>query len=338
MADKTEPNITSDNKNSTETTTRPKKKVKKKVARKKGFNWLAFFATGIYYSGKGKILKGFFLTIFNVSPVIWLLNGLYCGFKANKEFPVNVKWSWGKAIVAFIFQSIIIIGFNNFKEGYENAGKASDQQVAQLDKSSEHMNENASSTEPDSTINVDSDIKKLETNKYEMPVDQVQFIKIISEAQEKHKEVENDMQRNSIKLTRENAICDLAKEGLYVQNWIGKVVKVDATNEGKGILVVEIAKDISLRTNYSEDIKMDFDYDEPEEIVQLSSETLIEPNTELYKKVSMLKQQHIVRISGTFFSGDTKDGFCLKEGSLTLKGNLSEPEFIFGFASVDPIN
>ena len=154
-----------------------------------------------------------------------------------------------------------------------------------------------------------------------MPADQQTFIKIVSEAQRREKTAENDMQRGGIKAERTKALC--ANPTLFnkADAWVGRLVNINANSDGKGVLSIEIAKDIQVKTmnNAFSDIRY---------------LTLLEPGTELFTTVSQMKLGDLVQFSGQFFRTEGSD--CIGEGSLSLKGKLQGPEFIFRFNAVAP--
>lgn len=152
-----------------------------------------------------------------------------------------------------------------------------------------------------------------------MPADQQTFIKIVSEAQRKEKTAENDMQRGGIKAERTKALC--ANPTLFnkVDAWVGRLIDINANSDGKGVLSIEIAKDIQVKT-WSNAFS-DSNY-----------KTLLEPGTELFTTVSQMQLGDLVQFSGHFFREEGRD--CIGEGSLSLKGKLQGPEFIFRFKTV----
>ena len=81
---------------------------------------------------------------------------------------------------------------------------------------------------------------------------------------------------------------------------------------------IEIAPDVAVKTwnNSFSDI---------------SDDTLIEPSDPLFDRVLKLKDGQVVTFSGRFPADDAN---CIRESSLTLKGNLETPGFIMKFSSV----
>ena len=155
----------------------------------------------------------------------------------------------------------------------------------------------------------------------QMDAVQEQFIAIVLKSIVDAKGAQNDMQKGGILASRNNEICKILPS-LNVKNWIGTVKKVDSNSDGKGVLYVSIAKDVSVQTwnNALSDI---FD------------KTLLEPNSAIFNKASNLKTGQKVQFDGNFFSDEEK---CVQESSITLDGKLDEPEFVFKFHDINPLD
>lgn len=167
-------------------------------------------------------------------------------------------------------------------------------------------------------IFIGSCISAVQAAPMSIPPQEENFIKIISQAQADAKNADNDMQRGGIKARRDKSVCALMTNKA-VKNWVGKVNKVGANSDGKGVLVITLAKGITLKT-WNNDFS------------DSMSKTLIDPNSKLFQNASMLKKGDSITFSGTFLPG--KDGECIYEGSMSLSGKLRDPEFIFRFSSV----
>jgi hypothetical protein len=152
----------------------------------------------------------------------------------------------------------------------------------------------------------------------EMPKAEARLIQVISTSQRDARGTENDMQKGGVKNTRDKDICSVMT-GLVVKDWIGTVKRIGANSDGKGTIELEIAKNIVLKTWNNG-------------ISDISDQTLIDPNSAVFKAASSLKPNQSVRFSGSFFAGN--EGDCIEEASLTLDGKLREPEFIFRFAGI----
>lgn len=150
--------------------------------------------------------------------------------------------------------------------------------------------------------------------------EQRRFVEIVIQAQQEFKRADNAMQKGGAKQRRESALCKLLPER-EVAAWTGKVTTIDANSDGKGVLGIEIAPNVLVKTwnNAFSDI-MD--------------KTLIDPSSEVFRAASALKKGQVVSFSGRFMPGT--EGDCLREGSMTLSGKVTSPEFIFQFDAVGP--
>ncbi|BDW11316.1 hypothetical protein PSHI8_13980 [Polynucleobacter sp. SHI8] len=155
-------------------------------------------------------------------------------------------------------------------------------------------------------------------NSASIPPQEDNFISIVSLAQADAKSADNDMQKGGIKAKRDRAICNVLANKA-VKNWVGKVQKVSANSDGKGVLEISLAKNITVKT-WNNDFS------------DASAKTLINPGSNLFQSASMLKKGQSVTFSGTFLPG--KDGECIYESSMSLSGKLRDPEFIFRFSNI----
>lgn len=146
------------------------------------------------------------------------------------------------------------------------------------------------------------------------------FIDILVDTQNQTKSAANDMQRGGIKAARDKQICTLIKDR-KVKNWVGYVDSLGANSDGHGVLSIALAPNVYLKTWNNA-------------LSDLGSNTLINPDTELFKRASAMTIGQKVRFSGTFVSILSKA--CLHEASLSLNGSLLVPEFIFKFSDISP--
>lgn len=166
-----------------------------------------------------------------------------------------------------------------------------------------------------------ADVAKADPIDEKRPKVQAQFIEIIAAAQQKSKDADNDMQRGSAKSERDKNVCAILK-GMKVKDWTGTITKITSNSDGKGVIEVEIAKKITIKTwnNALSDI---------------GDDTLIEPGTKFFDFVASLKKGTQIQFSGNFFRGTGGD--CIKESSMSLRGKLEDPEFIFRFNEIGTI-
>lgn len=153
-----------------------------------------------------------------------------------------------------------------------------------------------------------------------MPEAEAAMISAVQTAMTQTAQAANDMQIGGIRARRAQGICTAIKS-LQITSWIGRVTKVSANSDGKGVLTVELADNIVVKT-WNNDLS------------DIGSKTLIEPTSALFQKASMLREGQSVRFSGSFIKGDVD---CVRESSMTLKGSMEEPDFIFRFSDIAPL-
>nr|EDZ9938216.1 hypothetical protein [Salmonella enterica subsp. enterica serovar Nessziona] len=83
---------------------------------------------------------------------------------------------------------------------------------------------------------------------YQVPEQQEKFIEVVSNAISSAKGVDNDMKLGGIKAKRDKAVCTTLSKDKKVKNWIGTVKTVSANSDGYGVLALEIAPDIEVKT------------------------------------------------------------------------------------------
>lgn len=153
-----------------------------------------------------------------------------------------------------------------------------------------------------------------------MPDRQQQFIDILDDFAARYSQAPNEMAQGALRPQRAKAICSLMNRDWQVRGWLGKVKKMSSNNEGKGVIEISISPRISVKTwnNALSDI---------------GNHTLLEPGSLPHTQAVQLRPGQNVEFSGTFLLGD-KD--CLRELSLTQRGSMSEPEWIFRFQTMTP--
>lgn len=149
------------------------------------------------------------------------------------------------------------------------------------------------------------------------PSDEEALITVVNQAREKYRAAPNDMAKGGVRVWRKQAICNLLPS-LSVTNWKGKIYELSSNSDGNGVVTIKISSYIYLETwNNS--------------LSDIGDNTLIDPNSELFQKLSAMKKGDVVRFSGDFIESDTD---CIEEHSLTQEGSMLEPEFIFRFSSL----
>jgi len=153
-----------------------------------------------------------------------------------------------------------------------------------------------------------------------MPDLQQRFLSLVDDFADKYKSAPNDMAKGALRAQRAKEICALLKKPFKVQGWRGTVAKLSSNNEGKGVLVVDLNK-ISAAQTWNNALS------------DLSHKTLITPGTQLHDAAMQLSRKQEVIFSGQFLPSD-KD--CIREGSLTQAGSMTDPDWIFRFSEIEP--
>ncbi len=150
-----------------------------------------------------------------------------------------------------------------------------------------------------------------------MPQQQRAFLAAVEAGRNSYAAGSNDMAKGAARPMRASAICS-ALGSSPIDDWTGTVSKLSSNGDGKGVLEIEIGRNVFVKTwnNALSDIV---------------DKTLFEPDSSIYREAVSLTTGQRVRFSGMFLDSSTD---CVKEGSLTLDGSLTEPEFIFRFSQV----
>lgn len=154
----------------------------------------------------------------------------------------------------------------------------------------------------------------------QLPPSQRAFIAAVEAGQTAYRSGANDMQKGAARPARAKAICSTLSSKA-VSDWVGQVYKLSSNGDGKGVLSIKIAKDVTVATWNNA-------------VSDIGDKTLIEPDSALFGRASSLSQGQWVKFSGTFRPSSVD---CVLEGSITLSGSLTEPDFIFRFSEITPL-
>lgn len=156
---------------------------------------------------------------------------------------------------------------------------------------------------------------------YDVPKAQSEFTNVINEHRDLYKSAsssDNDLKKEASRFDRRLALRD-TMNGYSVNKWIGEIGNIGSVNDGeKASFSVLIDDDIELKTWNNR-------------FSDLGSSTLIESGSTLYDKVFDMESGQTVIFSGTFLPDD--DDY-ISESSLTLRGSMERPEFIFKFSDI----
>jgi hypothetical protein len=87
----------------------------------------------------------------------------------------------------------------------------------------------------------------------------------------------NDMAKGAARPARAKEICAILKDNLYVINWPGKVEKLSSNSDGLGVLSIQIAEDISIKTWNNA-------------LSDTQDQTLINPSSAIFQQAVLLKE------------------------------------------------
>jgi hypothetical protein len=147
-----------------------------------------------------------------------------------------------------------------------------------------------------------------------IPSDQAGFT---AAARTAYKSAANELAAGGVRNNRQQAICRVVRDQ-SASGWIGKISQLSSNGDGKGVLRIEIAPDIHVATWNNA-------------VSDIGSNTLIDPNSSLFKSLASMKRGDVVRFSGRFSSSNVD---CVQEKSVTLAGSMTDPVFTMRFTSV----
>jgi hypothetical protein len=178
-------------------------------------------------------------------------------------------------------------------------------------------NEQSSSSEPIAKVSAKTNVQP----EVAMPADEIQFISAVEKYVSSFREAKNELQQSALRDQRKNEIAKTIS-GRAVSSWVGKINQLETNTEGKAILSIRISPDIEIKTwnNALSDI---------------NASTLINKGSSLYSSLFELSRGQQVEFSGSFFSSQTD---YVEETSMTIQGSMRNPEFLFKFKSVKPLN
>jgi hypothetical protein len=149
---------------------------------------------------------------------------------------------------------------------------------------------------------------------------QREFIDVLDDFAARYSQAPNEMAKGALRPQRAKAICSLMNRDVKVRGWVGEVKKMSSNNEGKGVIEISISPRVSVKTWNNA-------------ISDIGDQTLLEPGSLPHTQAVQLHPGQNIEFSGTFLLAD-KD--CLRESSLTQRGSMSEPEWIFRFQTITP--
>jgi hypothetical protein len=183
------------------------------------------------------------------------------------------------------------------------------------------------------TSNATSQTAAGEVPSLSLPRDQQMFVRAVFDARGRYEAGTTELQKGSARPWRAQAICNAFRsptvwyarngaEYLDFEGWVGKLTELSTNSDGDGVLSIEIAPKVWLKTwNNS--------------LSDIGDHTLIKPDTHLYRDLMAFTKGKYVSFSGSFIKSGTD---CVRERSMTIEGSMTEPEFIVRFTTVDAMN
>jgi hypothetical protein len=148
-----------------------------------------------------------------------------------------------------------------------------------------------------------------------LPAGEEQFVRIVQDYIAKYPTSGNELQKSDLRRERKMHLQSILPihNSFEVNDWIGRLTKMGTNSDGKAYLIVQLAPGIHIKTwnNALSDSR---------------SNTLIEPGRFLYEILMNLREGEYVQFSGQFLPDDRD---FIKESSLTERGSMERPEFIF---------
>jgi hypothetical protein len=154
-------------------------------------------------------------------------------------------------------------------------------------------------------------------NEIKYPPQQEQFLDEINRSQILFKKVINEIEEFEIKEERDITLRKMLPT-FQARDWIGSIETIDITSEGGVILSVSMPNSVHVATWNNQ-------------LSDLFDKTIIPNNSPIYDVIKMLKIGDNIIFSGSFLVN--YDG-NLYETSLTKKGSVLNPKFIFYFTEV----
>ena len=151
-----------------------------------------------------------------------------------------------------------------------------------------------------------------------LPTKESDFISVIGEMKSRYLVAPNEFQKSAMRRKRAERIGRSVSD-LTASNWIGEVLAMSTTSDGLGALSVRLPGSSIVVKTWNNSIS------------DSGAGTLIPTESELYSLVGSLAVHNTITFSGTFVAGSLD---YVREASLTEKGSMMEPEFIFRFKTV----
>lgn len=159
------------------------------------------------------------------------------------------------------------------------------------------------------------------SQKHPIPAEQASLAGIVGRYAGAYDAAANDMVKGGTRPERASAICSTIRQP-DVRDWVGTIKSLSSNSEGNGVLEIQLANSLTVKTwnnGFSD----------------MSDHTLIPHGSALYSTVSALHKGQPVTFSGSFIPEHTD---CFRETSMSVSGAMTDPEFVFRFSAVRPLD
>lgn len=163
----------------------------------------------------------------------------------------------------------------------------------------------------------DSANVKIEEVELLTPKQQTDFVSIAKNFRTDFDTANNEIKQSIARDGRAKAIRELITS-TAVESWYGTIVSIETTSEGKAIFMVRLADNVHIGTWNNA-------------LSDYLDGTLIEKTDPVYSALADMKAGDKVIFSGNFIPSQ-EDG--VKERSITIRGSMQDPEFLFKFNQV----
>ncbi|MCQ1772887.1 zinc ribbon domain-containing protein [Neorhizobium galegae] len=151
-----------------------------------------------------------------------------------------------------------------------------------------------------------------------LPTKQTTFISAIADYSKRFNAASNELQQSALRDQRRAAILAALGPQLEADGWVGTLRKLETNGDGKAIVTVRLAPDVDILTWNNA-------------LSDALHSTMIEKGTPLYAALMNMAVRDKVKVSGIFIRADL-DGIF--ENSMTIKGAMTTPEFLFRFNNI----
>jgi len=160
-------------------------------------------------------------------------------------------------------------------------------------------------------------VKSVESLK---PQDQQSFEALVGRYFSRYRAALNAVQGSALRDVRREALASAMS--MRADGWIGHIAELDTTPDGDAVLSVRVGPGIEVTTWNNR-------------FSDMLTGTLIGKGSGVYRALLSLRVGDEVMFDGHFFPSD--QDFVI-ETSVTERGSMLTPEFLFSFESIQPIN